>query len=128
MKEDVQKAWIEDLKSGKFTQGHSFLRVWDPEEEIWKYCCLGILCERSALGTWVERTADSGDRISDYLGSSQYLPKEVAEWAGLNPTEDDSTIQLRLAELNDEETPFAEIADRLPEELAKFAEREGTDS
>jgi hypothetical protein len=126
MKEDVQKAWVEDLKSGKFTQGYGYLRSWDPDDEIWKYCCLGILCERSALGTWVERTADSGDRISDYLGSSQYLPKEVAEWAGLDPT--DSTIQLRLAELNDEETPFAEIADRLPEMLAEDAEKGDTAS
>jgi hypothetical protein len=131
MKEDVQKAWVEDLTSGNFTQGHGFLRVWDPDDEIWKYCCLGILCERSGLGTWVERTTDSGDLISEYLNSSMYLPPAVAEWAGLDPRTEESgedTIQLRLAELNDEKTSFTEIAERLPEELAEFAEKEGTTS
>ena len=129
MKEDVQKAWIEDLKSGNFTQGHGYLRSWDPDEETWKYCCLGVLCERSGLSTWVERTVDhNGDLISEYLDSTMYLPPAVAEWAGLDPATEGQTIQLRLAELNDEETSFIEIADRLPEVLAEFAEKEGTDS
>jgi hypothetical protein len=125
MKADVQKAWQEDLTSGNFTQGNGYLRVWDPDEEIWKYCCLGILCERSGLGTWEERTVDNGDKVAAYLDSIMYLPPAVAEWAGLDPSTKAETIQLRLAEMNDEETPFTEIAEKLPEVVAEFAEKEG---
>jgi hypothetical protein len=103
------------------------LRSWDPDDAIWKYCCLGVLCEQSGLSTWVERTTESGDLVSDYLDSTMYLPPAVAEWAGLDPsTEYDRTIQQRLAELNDEEKPFIEIAERLPEMLAEDAEKGDT--
>jgi hypothetical protein len=128
MKADVQKVWQEDLTSGNFAQGHGYLRVWDPDNNVWEYCCLGVLCERSGLGTWEERTASNGDKVSAYLDSIMYLPPAVAEWAGLDPSTESETIQLRLAEMNDEETPFTEIAEKLPEVAAEFAEKGDTAS
>lgn len=41
-----QKAWIEALKSGKYSQ---CIRVLHIENE---YCCLGVACELSEIGEW----------------------------------------------------------------------------
>lgn len=121
MKEDVQAAVIEDLKSGRFSQGYGYLRAWNDDEKRWDYCCLGVICERSGLGEWQEFYTEDGEKVSNYLGESQYLPNAVAEWAGIPAGCDDGSVQSRLAELNDEEHSFVEIADSLPTIVAEDA-------
>ena len=103
MKEDIKAEWKKNLRSGKFAQGSGQLRTWDPDEKVWKYCCLGLLCEMSGLGEW---------KASTYLNNRHYLPVEVAEWAGIDPGNDEETdVQLRLGAANDEEgSSFFEIA------------------
>jgi hypothetical protein len=114
MKADVQAKWQENLTSGNFTQGYRYLRSWDPDDAIWKYCCLGVLCEQSGLSTWVERTTESGDLVSDYLDSRMYLPPAVAEWAGIDPDcESEEGAQQRLGSLNDSGATFRTIANAI---------------
>jgi hypothetical protein len=111
MKEDIKEAWKKNLRSGKFAQGSGQLRTWDPDEKVWKYCCLGVLCEMSGLGEWVEY-ADDMRTESTYLGNEHYLPVAVAEWAGIDIENDDETsVQQRLGTANDEEgSSFFKIA------------------
>lgn len=111
MKEDIKKEWQKNLKSGNFAQGSGQLRTWDSDEKIWKYCCLGVLCEMSGLAEWVEYK-DREVLVSAYLDNKHYLPREVAEWAGIDPKNDeDTTVQQRLGTLNDEGDTFIMMAD-----------------
>lgn len=41
---DLQRAWIDALRSGKYEQGQGFLK--DKHD---RYCCLGILCELAGV-------------------------------------------------------------------------------
>lgn len=114
MNEDIKEAWKKNLRSGKFAQGSGQLRTWDPDEKIWKYCCLGVLCEMSGLGAWVEVVVDDEERYSTYLSHKHYLPREVAEWAGIDPNNDEDTdVQQRLGTANDEGNTFIMIADQI---------------
>ena len=106
MKADVKAAWLAKLRSGEFAQGSGQLRTWDSVKKVWRYCCLGILCEMSGLGEWEE-----GLRVSAYLGSKHYLPVEVAEWAGIDPDcNSEKGAQQRLGSLNDSGASFKAIA------------------
>jgi hypothetical protein len=113
MKEDIKAEWKKNLRSGKFAQGSGQLRTWDPDEKVWKYCCLGLLCEMSGLGEWKDAVSVSDGYVtSTYLYNRDYLPVAVAEWAGIDPRNDEETgVQQRLGAANDEEgSSFFEIA------------------
>jgi len=43
-----RKQWVAALRSGKYQQGEKRLRTGD------KFCCLGVACDVSGLGQWVE--------------------------------------------------------------------------
>lgn len=117
MKEDVRKKWVEALRSGRYEQGQDYLAT-----ETGKFCCLGVLCE-IAVGEGVIpkptlRWANGVYRYSygvDTIKTTQVPPREVWEWAGLSQevpeawTEEDGEIE--LTHLNDNGTPFTEIAD-----------------
>jgi hypothetical protein len=106
---DIKELWVAALESGEYRQGEKALHY-----ENW-HCCLGVLCDLHAQETgseWENRTV--GGR--SYLGESEVLPPEVTVWAGLdsdNPTVDD----LYLADLNDDGTPFPNIAQLIREHL-----------
>lgn len=113
MNESIKEEWKKKLKSGKFAQGSGQLRAWSEEDNCWKYCCLGVLCEMSGLGAWVE-VVDAEERYSTYLSNKHYLPCEVAEWAGIDPNNDEDTdVQQRLGTANDEGNTFIMIADQI---------------
>lgn len=69
MNREVAKRWAAALESGEYEQGHGELR-----DVRGRYCCLGVLCELSGLGTW------DGPR---YLGERFVVPPQVAAWAEL---------------------------------------------
>jgi hypothetical protein len=114
MKTDVKAAWQAKLRSGKFTQGSGQLRTWDVDKKVWRYCCLGILCEMSGLSEWEEGPRTSVYFDTTYLGSKHYLPVEVAEWAGIDPDcESEEGVQQHLASLNDSGATFRIIANAI---------------
>lgn len=120
MNEEIKGNWVSALKSGDYTQGDGHLKRGD------KYCCLGVLCDLAAKAGVVETDEHVYDgtfyrAVNDpYDGSTLVLPEAVMEWAGLdsrNPVVDTEDGQESLADLNDGEVPFSEIADIIDEQL-----------
>lgn len=97
MKPEVKAQWIEALRSGKYEQGIGRLKDYDG-----KYCCLGVLCDLSGLGTWMENSfSDPAFYITGKFSSESYtLPDEVVEWAGLD-SHDPEVAGLTLSKHND---------------------------
>lgn len=141
MQEDIKTEWIDRLRSGKYLQGKGFLR--QRELGAVKHCCLGILCEmaiEAGVTAIVEQRSEEdrcvtmfgnpssayGDVLEEGIPtpsyaktllytvpwnadkSPSYLPKAVAEWAELTANQ-----QYVLARMNDELTPFDDIADHI---------------
>lgn len=123
---DVIRLWIDELESGKYTQGQGFLAQKNNTDGA-DYCCLGILCEaavREAVivpAEYVNELFPDDDQapkvVAQYGTQTGSLPHPVSEWAGvmdfdpevtINVPADEigedepSTIRLTLAELNDE--------------------------
>lgn len=92
----VKAMWVTGLLSGLYPQGIGSLHVL-PSETTSKegFCCLGVLCE-VAIRAGVELKRESGnmgDLVADhvfYNGYGQYLPPEVAKWAGLYDPEEEN--------------------------------------
>lgn len=80
-KENLQK-WVAALRSGKYKQGREKLKqpglIGEP-----KYCCLGVACDISEVGSWDNLFYRVGDEFH-----SGKLPSAVAQWLGVesNPT------------------------------------------
>ena len=105
MKAGVKKRWVAALRSGDYTQGKGALRRGDG------FCCLGVLCDVYRIEKGEEWVRD-GDEIWLFGGRAVDLPLEVLTWAGLDPVLPIPVIDTHnLAELNDDEASFAEIAD-----------------
>lgn len=69
--------WVEALESGEYQQGRGALRNDDDT-----YCCLGVACEVSGLGSWT-----GGMHTYTFLvdggGEQSVLPAAVSAWLGL---------------------------------------------
>lgn len=110
MDKEIAKLWVEKLRSGKFSQGDSYLCAND------KFCCLGVLCElyeelnpgKLKIGTY-----SCGNEIiaKTYNSDVSILPVEVVEWAKMRSTNGDINEFMCLAELNDKGVSFEKIAD-----------------
>lgn len=121
MKQDIAKVWVEELRSGKYKQGGDFLCKDD------HYCCLGVLCEiynREVIPTDFKTVKHSVDKEADivYYGhSSDVLPYNVQEWAGMvsdigSYYDHTTSWQYSLSELNDGGHSFNELADIIEHE------------
>lgn len=97
MNPEVKKQWIKALEGGEYLQATGALRLEG------RFCCLGVLCDISNLGQW---EGVDGQWPQSYLEVDDYLPGQVANWAGLG-----GCIELDLAKLNDDGKSFKEIAD-----------------
>ncbi len=116
MNPEIKAKWVAALRSGKYKQGESALRIDQT------YCCLGVLCALYAK--------DYGKRWSAALsyddpdnGRGGFPSDSVVEWAGL-PQRDphvrvqgDEPYDSTLAEQNDMGATFKEIADIIEREL-----------
>ncbi len=128
---DVIAKWVAALKSGEYKQAKRTLQRTAPHpyEEYAEYsavgfCCLGVLCDLAVKAEVIPPPVITRNCEAEYATSSAFLPREVAEWAGLgsmNPSvafdrEDSTTGTLYtsnapLSNLNDERgKTFVEIA------------------
>jgi hypothetical protein len=115
MNAKVKKLWLKALRSGKFPQAQTALRVVEHHEVV-GYCCLGVLCEvyrRSTKhGKWIYSTFNI-----DGLESMSQLPDPVREWAGLELNNPKLGRIASAISLNDNGKSFAFIADRIEKYL-----------
>lgn len=99
MNAEIKQKWIEALRSGKYEQGKYVLRSADN-----KYCCLGVLCDIVAPGSWdKEPSRNEFSRVNQFYGhgdglcsSSTSLSAAVELEVGLG-----SEDQRELANMND---------------------------
>lgn len=84
--------WCKALESGQYLQGRGSLR----HES--RYCCLGVACDVSGLGTW---DADNYIIAANDL-SSCLMPRAVAEHFGVHVTGDGIPVVIKkpLLEFN----------------------------
>lgn len=116
MTPSVKKAWLEDLRSGKYRRGENYLK--QRENGRMKHCCLGVLCETyarlvpdAAIETDWRKNDDGELQFGDYTDTGM-PPRAVLNWAGLT-----SEQAGELAEMNDEGKKFREIAKYIEEKL-----------
>ena len=101
---EPQEIWLQALESDKYTQTSDALHTKDGD-----YCCIGVLCDVSGLGEWVNPHSCSW--TVSYMGESNVAPREVRDWVGLTLSGQGDCIQL-----NDEGgARFAEIAEIIRE-------------
>ena len=109
-----RQMWVNALRSGKYTQYKGKLTNVDTTA----FCCLGVACDISNLGTWIkldnEKTCVYSTKSENY-GHIGELPTEVQEWLGLSTSTGNHSIS-NLADLNDEGITFTEIADIIESE------------
>ena len=130
MKKRIAELWVKALRSGKYKQGKSALKV-KTTRGITKHCCLGVLCElyqkeNEKKLTAVTRRARKNDIVEvaprttiyrfgrEPVNGESSLPPAVRRWAGIDT--DDGAVYTNarttsLAYMNDNGETFSEIAD-----------------
>ncbi len=104
MKKKVFVKWLKALRSGSYIKTCGALRNESG------YCALGVLCDISGLATW---ESERDTKKFQYCGQIHYLPKQVAEWAGMSSTEA-SKINAYLIIFNDKQKKdFDDLANLL---------------
>lgn len=116
MYKEIKKQWVDALRSGEYEQGRFRLR--NPDTN--KFCCLGVLCNLHAQAH--PEIASQQTDPGRYMGSSEYLPKEVMQWAGFSVGAPEVVMweehARTLSSLNDGHAlDFLEIAKLIEEQL-----------
>lgn len=114
MNKRIKRLWIKALRSGKYQQKQSALRV--IEDGTVSYCCLGVLCEVYRGATGKGKWEGSGFIVGGAFSTSQ-LPDPVREWAGMEQANPRLGRTQTAIELNDSGKPFIFIADRIEKYL-----------
>lgn len=112
MKPEIKAMWVEALRSGKYPQTQQTLKNSEG------FCCLGVLCDLASeekIGEWVYRSDGPGYFAfvcrSDTRSGTP--PQDVMEWCD----QFRFCQKVDLIELNDNGTPFSEIADLIEKHL-----------
>lgn len=106
---DNAKKWVEALRSGEYKQGRGQLC-----DMKGRFCCLGVACDLSGVGSWV---AEPDNDRRDYCTASgvpveTFMPQEVMAWLGIA-----EEAEHRLVRANDNQAQsFSEIADLIEAE------------
>jgi hypothetical protein len=142
LKPEVKAAWLEALRSGRYTQGQGYLTTITGGERL--DCCLGVLCDvaiRAGLPVDVQ-SSPARQQILKYDGQEGLLPLSVYRWATIdgyasdpdsasydidvdvpNPSydpddeDDDATFSATLSERNDGGDDYDDIADLIENQL-----------
>ncbi len=103
MKKEVMELWVAALRSGKYKQAKNRLRDGD------SFCCLGVLCDISGIGTWKQNlfTTNDGQTCSNVLSPAVQAYSGINFECGRLIITNDTT---QLAILNDSGKSFEEIA------------------
>ena len=118
MKKKIKEQWIQALRSGEYSQTAGCLHSENG------FCCLGVLTDlylKEFDEDW--NAGDPSDEVLSYHidGEYNYLPEHVKIWAGLDSESPIIVMQDgkedALANLNDSETTFEEIAQIIEEQL-----------
>lgn len=109
MNREIALQWVDALKSGKYQQGTGTLRAQHDD----KYCCLGVLCEISELGTWDREGWEWvwAYKVGEEDENAAVLPAAVQEWAEMKSKAGDLSDETNLARQNDSGKTFSEIAE-----------------
>lgn len=132
MNPEVKTRWLTALTSGEYAQGRDLLAR-EVAPGVFRYCCLGVLCELAYADGVIARTLDferyyyhdaGVDRMTNSAEMyTTQLPPTVVRWAGLSsgdPVVDDTN----LATHNDgSTTPGAEHPRRSFQEIAELIGR-----
>lgn len=110
MDAQLKAKWVEALRSGKYHQADSMLRVYKSKEEGYSFCCLGVLCDTMGA-KWLAGKPVLGDVN---IGNTD---EELLGEHGLRISGLDEKTQQTLAEMNDGGSPFSEIADYIEANL-----------
>lgn len=97
---------IAALRSGKYEQGQFKLRGGNG------FCCLGVACDISGIGEWLEVTPGNYSYLTEHDSRSSFLPSEIGEYFGMS-----WSAQCKMSGWNDEGLTFDEIADRAERDL-----------
>ncbi len=100
---EIKNLWVAALRSDDYVQGRLALCKDN------KFCCLGVLCELAAEAGICSKEEKQSYVLYD--GDRSLLPRSVRDWAGLATISPDAPDGKKLVSLNDEGTPFREIAD-----------------
>ena len=123
MNPDIKAKWLEDLRSGEFTQGKGYLTRVTPDGE--KDCCWGLLCRLAVTAGIIgagQYDDDAEDAIS-YDGGIEMPTEKVLDWAGIPPRAVAVSGKVTCLEtLNDGTSSlgqysFAQIADIIEEQM-----------
>lgn len=103
-------AWVAALRSGKYVQCQGKLSDGDG------YCCLGVGCEVAiGMGCKIEKMGGLDDGpVVLYDGLTGTMPGAAMDFFGLDDGDGkyDGGYEIEsLTDLNDNDTPFSEIAD-----------------
>ena len=115
MNPEIKTQWVTALRSGDYQQGHGILRSSLTEGSVPKFCCLGVLCEIAVKANVIPEAQYDGFYYTYGTRDdkrSAYLPAVVMEWAGLD-NENPICGTDRLANLNDNDNTFEQIADAI---------------
>lgn len=117
MNKELKTKWLKALRSGRYRQGSSYLRMDFPDNRKPEYCCLGVLAQIQGA-RWNEdgEPVIAGDIVGHPKGRASYLTPKAA--SGLR-----YVTQRRLGDMNDGSgkvegaKSFKEIADYIEKNL-----------
>lgn len=132
MNPTIKAQWVAALRSGEYAQGDGVLKT--PNG---KYCCLGVLTDLGVkagveMDILAPATCPDDENLDDTLnyndgwtfdGEWELTPNKVMEWAGLDSKDpvvvldEETLVSSSLSSINDNGTPFSEIADLIEKNL-----------
>lgn len=109
---EVKSKWIAALRSGEYAQGSGSLVDTQEEDGTQQFCCLGVLGLICGITIDdMERQSDLGDvEREDLLGPWNDPADHARSFMSDNPATH-TTLQRKLAGMNDTGKTFPEIAD-----------------
>lgn len=107
MTKELRDQWVAALRSGKYEQGFHAMRK-KHKDGTETFCCLGVLCDIVEPKKWRHK---KGEIRYTHNKADVYPTAELLDRIGLDPGDVN-----RLAGMNDNGVPFAEIADKIEAE------------
>lgn len=104
MDKQIKTEWVSTLRSGKYKQAAGSLRT------NYGYCCLGVLCDIAGKGKWKSYEDGGYGYETQHTISRQWIPSDLEFEIGNIP-------QHELANMNDDDRSFDEIADWIEENV-----------